>query len=345
MKRNDGITLIALTVTIIVLIILAGISIGALTGENGIIKQAKQAKEETEISEEKEIIDISVIQAIDEDIMGNIEKENLQNKLNTNAGNEKTEVIDSGETTVVKFIEKDRYYEIDEVGNVEGPKELIKDANAGDLTKGDTCDGTESKPFQINCIEDLVAISIMANGGNTALGLKSNSFLGQYVSLMRTLNFKSIFSYNDYTTTIYGDLNTDGIVEDIRTELTKVQDGCIGFTPIKYFTGTFDGNNYEIKNIYISSNLYAGLFGTIHNAVIKNIGVTGKITGNITGGITGISTQSVIKNVYNVAEINSEKDDLGGICGRASGTQIINVYNQGKIAGYGCAGGIVGKRK
>ena len=48
-KENEGITLIALVVTIIVLLILAGISIAMLTGENGILKRAREAKEETKI--------------------------------------------------------------------------------------------------------------------------------------------------------------------------------------------------------------------------------------------------------------------------------------------------------
>ena len=44
-KRNEmGITLIALVVTVIVLIILAGISITMLTGQNGILNRAKEAK-------------------------------------------------------------------------------------------------------------------------------------------------------------------------------------------------------------------------------------------------------------------------------------------------------------
>ena len=43
-KRNKGITLIALVVTIIVLLILAGISISMLTGQNGILNRASEAK-------------------------------------------------------------------------------------------------------------------------------------------------------------------------------------------------------------------------------------------------------------------------------------------------------------
>ena len=53
-KENKAITLIALVVTIVVLIILAWISIGALTGNNGIINQTQNAKEQTEIADEKE---------------------------------------------------------------------------------------------------------------------------------------------------------------------------------------------------------------------------------------------------------------------------------------------------
>ena len=53
-NKNKGITLIALVITVIVLLILAGVSIAMLTGENGILNQAKKAKEETERSGEKE---------------------------------------------------------------------------------------------------------------------------------------------------------------------------------------------------------------------------------------------------------------------------------------------------
>ena len=52
--ENRGITLIALVVTIIVLLILAGISISMLTGENGILNRAQEVKEKTEIANEDE---------------------------------------------------------------------------------------------------------------------------------------------------------------------------------------------------------------------------------------------------------------------------------------------------
>ena len=53
-EKNKGITLIALVVTIIVLLILAGISISMLTGQNGILNRATEAKESTLQSEREE---------------------------------------------------------------------------------------------------------------------------------------------------------------------------------------------------------------------------------------------------------------------------------------------------
>ena len=58
LKEKRGITLIALVITIIVLLILAGVSISMLTGDNGIITQAQKAKEKTEeakIREEQQL--------------------------------------------------------------------------------------------------------------------------------------------------------------------------------------------------------------------------------------------------------------------------------------------------
>lgn len=56
--KNKGITLIALVITIIVLLILAGISIALLTGENGILEQAKKAAEATKQAKEQEELDL-----------------------------------------------------------------------------------------------------------------------------------------------------------------------------------------------------------------------------------------------------------------------------------------------
>lgn len=54
MKQNEGITLVALVVTIVVLIILATVSMNAVFGEHGIIKKAEEAKQLYENSAERE---------------------------------------------------------------------------------------------------------------------------------------------------------------------------------------------------------------------------------------------------------------------------------------------------
>ena len=61
-RKEGGITLIALVVTIIVLIILAGVSISMIVGDNGIITQAENAKKETQKAEVKEKAQIDILE-------------------------------------------------------------------------------------------------------------------------------------------------------------------------------------------------------------------------------------------------------------------------------------------
>ena len=60
LKNNKGITLIALVITIIVLLILAGVSIAMLTGENGILNQASTARDDTAKAEAVERINMEL---------------------------------------------------------------------------------------------------------------------------------------------------------------------------------------------------------------------------------------------------------------------------------------------
>ena len=60
-KETRGITLIALVITIIVLLILAGVSIATLTGENGILTRASEASEKTSIGQEIEQIKLAIL--------------------------------------------------------------------------------------------------------------------------------------------------------------------------------------------------------------------------------------------------------------------------------------------
>ncbi len=66
MKNNNGITLIALVVTIIVLLILAGVSIAMLTGQNGILNRASQASYQTKLADAAETLSYNCTEAISE---------------------------------------------------------------------------------------------------------------------------------------------------------------------------------------------------------------------------------------------------------------------------------------
>ena len=71
-KGNKGITLIALVITIIVLLILAGVTIAALSGDNGILKRATEAKEQTNQKNDEETEKIGGYEStIDQYVNGN----------------------------------------------------------------------------------------------------------------------------------------------------------------------------------------------------------------------------------------------------------------------------------
>ena len=78
-NKQKGITLIALVVTIIVLLILAGISIATLTGENGLITKTNTAKEKTKQAEAEERVKIEVLGSYGTD--GKIDIDLLNNNL------------------------------------------------------------------------------------------------------------------------------------------------------------------------------------------------------------------------------------------------------------------------
>ena len=81
-KKNEskGITLIALVISIIVLLILAGVTIAALSGDNGILTRAKEAKEKTNTSNIIEEINLAIITSTTEK-SGNINKEMLKKRI------------------------------------------------------------------------------------------------------------------------------------------------------------------------------------------------------------------------------------------------------------------------
>ena len=107
-KGNHGITLIALVITIIVLLLLAGVAIVSLTGENGVLTRASKSKTETEIAEviEGARVDILGVQAEKE---GNITEEEvdsiLQPKYGTLSGEGEEKTLTTSKGYQIKVTE------------------------------------------------------------------------------------------------------------------------------------------------------------------------------------------------------------------------------------------------
>ena len=126
LKSKKGITLIALVVTIVVLLILAGVSISMLGGENGIITQSIEAKEETDIADEKEKVQLAATAAKGKTNWEEITEENLKNELDKIVGDtgkndedKKTEITSNSDGTFnVFFKETGRNYNVDNDGKI-----------------------------------------------------------------------------------------------------------------------------------------------------------------------------------------------------------------------------------
>ncbi len=121
-KNSNGITLIALVITIIVLLILAGVSIAFLTGDNGILTQANKSKEENTKGKEKEQISLAVqslgVDSNQKNEILNINSENLKNQMISD-GNKNIITEDINESTKITFTNSKNQYFIDASGNIE----------------------------------------------------------------------------------------------------------------------------------------------------------------------------------------------------------------------------------
>ena len=305
MKKETGITLLVLVITIIVLLILAGITINAITGENGIIGNAGQAKEETEIANEKEIVEKATVQAMGNNKYGNIEESELQSELDKETGVGKTDATDIGDEFEVIFVDSNRYYIVDKDGNVEGEYPVNKDKNPGDFTigeKGETLDGSIDHPYEISCIEDLVVLSNISRGKGNYIEdgeikeATKDTFSGDTIILTKDLNFNSTVSYADLSMTWRYDEGEEAYVIDEKSTQNLrdllIDKNGVGFVPICKDSGigklNVNGNCYRIQNLYENAGTDGGLFSVLNNATIKNIELVNVdiTSSNYAGGIT-----------------------------------------------------------
>ena len=105
---------------IIVLLILAGITISAITSDNGIIQNAISAKERAEIDSEREVVEQATVQAMGKNKRGNIVRNELQDELDKITGTGKTTVTADTEEQgyFVKFVDSGRIYKVSIDGDV-----------------------------------------------------------------------------------------------------------------------------------------------------------------------------------------------------------------------------------
>ncbi len=128
------------------------------------------------------------------------------------------------------------------------------------------------------------------------------------------------------------------------------------WTPISGFTGTFDGNGYEISNLYISIaqeevGLFADTSGTIKNLGIINADVTLTNADNACAGILAGRSSGIINNCYAIGKVEVSHSEssymVGGLIGYAR-SDILNSYFSGSVTSNGSGtegancGGLVG---
>ena len=190
-QKKNGITLIALVVTIVVLLILAETSIAILTGDNGIFNQAKEAKQQTEIEGYKEEIKLAIIEEqINAETGANLGNkfnyENVWEILRNNDNNLKVveREIENTKDKIYLLIYKSYKYKIDQNKNVIYIGDGEKEEEENPITPGPAeykityykNDGTNEKIEQIVKLgkETILPLDKFTRGGYILEGWYEN---------------------------------------------------------------------------------------------------------------------------------------------------------------------------
>jgi len=118
-----------------------------------------------------------------------------------------------------------------------------------------------------------------------------------------------------------------------------------GWQPIGTFTGSFDGQGYEIRDLFINrpDEDFVGLFGIVNEGgLIEDIGVVNAdVTGYAyVGGPAGGNTGTV-SNSYSTGSVTGE-EFVGGLVGLKEGGTVSNSYSTSSVIGYDFVGGLMG---
>ncbi|MFW6008514.1 MAG: hypothetical protein ACOCP8_04535, partial [archaeon] len=153
-------------------------------------------------------------------------------------------------------------------------------------------------------------------------------------------------TYEDYNIETKG-LQPIGIIQDnnIYNPNNPIFEG-------KEFSGTFNGNEYTINNIYIErfdrhQGLFSKISGTVKNLKIENMNL--KRGSGISGGLTGTLSDGIINNCYvdindnNINDVKRER--VGGIVGFSDNGKVLNSTINGVLEEGGSIGGVIGYAK
>lgn len=235
MKNNkNGITLIALVLTIIVLLILAGVSIAMLSGENGILKQATNAKEMTEKNEDIEKIKLAITEAqIGENGYEELNFHNFQKALNNQFG----------EDNAIVYINEDGTYDVDCLNS-------LKSYEVNENNVYQTIDWKEKmeKAVVPEGQADKSVIGIGTDGNVVNMDLWEYTFdsgTGGYA-----LNKESVLDKIEKTAGYRGMVKEDGTIEGTVPQYIKVENE--DWKSVTSLYRTFQGDdttNEEIKKL------------------------------------------------------------------------------------------------
>ncbi len=204
-KTNNGITLIALVITIIVLLILAGVAIATLTGDNGILTKAAQAKKDTEKASAKERIQIEVLASYNES--GSLDLDVLKSNLEKNI----PEATMEGDKFPITVTVDGQTFTVEANGNVEaaGSTESIEASDIATnpvifkkvtegkiLNYGDTLKVTDAEGNQVDL--DVEWKVFYAEGNDIYLIASDYVPVSKLASQKTSLGFTDNGNYNIY---------------------------------------------------------------------------------------------------------------------------------------------------
>ena len=174
-KKERGITLIALVITIIVLLILAGISIAMLSGDNGILNRAVQAKEATRGGEVQETVRLAATNNAGVDYIGGTKQTRAEviSQLHRDGKltDSEVETLEESNEIVIGGIKID----FSVLGSISNAKTLVQAFKDGEIKVGDYITNYNSTLNNANATASLTTEETGFNGGTQTYKVNTNT--------------------------------------------------------------------------------------------------------------------------------------------------------------------------